>query len=406
LLNERTIMSIQALREHKTELARQAKQLLADKGSQVWSKEDQGKFDALMDEADRVDSQIEAHQRTLNERAERTFADGKGGDAQKNERTKGVDLFLRKAFKDMTPEEMGVVRNTMSTSTGSQGGYTVQVDVSREFVDQLKDFSGMRRVADRVLTAMGNDMSFPTTDGRSEVGEIVTQNSAASTADAAFGTVPVNTVKFSSKIITVPIELLQDSQIDVVALVQKRLRQRIGRIQNQKFSTGSGTGEPFGLVTSATVGKTGATGQTLTIIYDDLVDVVESVDVAYQELGGMTWMFGQSLRKVLRKLKDSQGRPLWMPGYGSLEQNAPPDELMGYPVNVNNDMPAPGANNKSLSFGNHKQYLIRDALEVTLFRFDDSAYMSKGQVGFLGWARAGGNLLDTAAVSLYQHSAT
>jgi HK97 family phage major capsid protein len=407
LLNERTIMSIQALREHKTELARQANQLLADKGAQVWSKEDQGKFDALMDEAERVDAQIEAHQRTLNQRAEEHFDDAKRKPpGQKNELTKGVELFLRKNFKDMVPEEMATVRNTMSTTTSSQGGYTVQVDVAREFVDQLKDFGGMRRVADRIVTAMGNDMSFPTTDGRSEVGEIITQNTAATNADAAFGTVPVNTVKWSSKIITVPIELLQDSQIDVVGLVQKRLRQRIGRIQNQKFSTGTGTGEPFGLVTSATVGKTGATGQTLTIIYDDLVDVVESVDVAYQELGGMTWMFGQSLRKVLRKLKDSQGRPLWMPGYGSLEQNAPPDELMGYPVNVNNDMPAPGANNKSLSFGNHKQYLIRDALEVTLFRFDDSAYMSKGQVGFLGWARAGGNLLDTAAVSLYQHSAT
>lgn len=32
--------------------------------------------------------------------------------------------------------------------------------------------------------------------------------------------------------------------------------------------------------------------------------------------------------------------------------------------------------------------------------------MSKGQVGFLAWARSGSNLLDTAAVSLYQHSAT
>ena len=45
-------------------------------------------------------------------------------------------------------------------------------------------------------------------------------------------------------------------------------------------------------------------------------------------------------------------------------------------------------------------------MEVTLFRFDDSFYMSNGQVGFLAWARAGGNLLDTAAVSLFQHSAT
>lgn len=399
--------SIQALREHKQELARQANQLLAEKGSAVWSKDDQTKFDGIADEIERVDGQINAHQRMLDQRAEKHFTDVTRNEpgAKKTEMQEGVEIFLRKSFKDMTPEEMGKVRNTMSTGTGSQGGYTVQTDIAREFVDYLKDYGGMRRASDRIVTAMGNDMSFPTTDGRAEVGEIVTQNTAATAADATFGTAPVNTVKFGSKIITVPIELLQDSQIDVTALVQKRLRDRIGRIQNQKFTLGSGTGEPFGLTVAASVGVTGTTGQTLTLIYDDLVNLIDTVDVAYLAEGGFTWMMSQGMRKVIRRMKDSAGRPLFMPGYGSIEQNVP-DTLMGYDIVINNDMPAPAASAKSLSFGQHKKYLIRDAMEVTLFRFDDSAYVSKGQVGFLAWARAGANLLDTAAVSLYQHSAT
>jgi predicted phage gp36 major capsid-like protein len=43
---------------------------------------------------------------------------------------------------------------------------------------------------------------------------------------------------------------------------------------------------------------------------------------------------------------------------------------------------------------------------VTIFRFEDSAYLKKGQVGFLAWSRAGGNLLDTNGTKTYQHSAT
>lgn len=39
-------------------------------------------------------------------------------------------------------------------------------------------------------------------------------------------------------------------------------------------------------------------------------------------------------------------------------------------------------------------------------RFDDSAFALNGQVGFCGWMRSGGNLLDTAAVKYYQNSAT
>jgi HK97 family phage major capsid protein len=80
--------------------------------------------------------------------------------------------------------------------------------------------------------------------------------------------------------------------------------------------------------------------------------------------------------------------------------------LLGYPVYLNNDMPSPAANAISLAFGNFSKYMVRDALDVTMFRFDDTPFISKGQVGFLAWARAGGNLLDAGSVVTYQHSAT
>ena len=404
--------SIQALRERLAASNKAAKHLLAEKGSQTWSKDDQTAFDNHMDEAERTQRQIEAHEKMIARDREDNFKDvsehmkDKGGKTQ-SEAAKAFDIYLRKTFKDMTPEEMIAVRNTMSTTTGSQGGFTVQTEVARTFIDAMKDFAGMRRVADNFTSAGGNDLNYAATDGTAEIGELVMQNTSATAADATFGTVPLNTYKFGSKIITVPIELLQDSQIDVGALVQKRLRQRIGRIQNQKFSIGAGTTEPFGITVAAGVGKAGIAGQTLTIIYDDLVDLIDSVDVAYLTEGQpMQFMCNQTLRKVLRKIKDTVGRPIWTPNYDAGIAGEFVDELLGYPLNINNDMPVPAANAKSLSFGQHKNYMIRDALEVTMFRFDDSAYMSKGQIGFLGWARAGGNLLDTAAVKLYQHSAT
>jgi HK97 family phage major capsid protein len=41
-----------------------------------------------------------------------------------------------------------------------------------------------------------------------------------------------------------------------------------------------------------------------------------------------------------------------------------------------------------------------------LRRFDDSAFALNGQVGFCGWMRTGGNLVDTAAVKYYANSAS
>jgi HK97 family phage major capsid protein len=69
-------------------------------------------------------------------------------------------------------------------------------------------------------------------------------------------------------------------------------------------------------------------------------------------------------------------------------------------------MAVPAANAKTIAFGNFNKYLIRDAMDVTMFRFDDSAYAKLGQVGYLAWARMGGNLLDVNSVKLYAHSAT
>lgn len=400
-------MSIQALREQLSQEIRAAKALLAEKGSIPWTAEDQKKFDGHMEIAERLQAQIDAHQKMLDDDAQANFRDAKKKDKDQPEAFKALDVYLRKKPEQMTAEERLLIQNTMSTTTGSEGGNTVQTIVASRLIDLMKAYAFMRAVSDQVSTENGADMSFPTSDGTAETGEWVAQNAAAAAADPTFGTRAVNTFKAGSKVVSVPIELLQDSQIDIAGFVLNRLGQRIGRISNTGYTTGSGTGQPFGYVSVASTGKTGATGQTLTIIYDDLVDLVDSLDVAYlQGPNEPKFMMSQTMRRVVRKIKDTSGRPIWTPSYESGMTAGTPDRLLGYPVAINNDMAVPAANAKSLAFGDFKKYLIRDAMQVTLYRFDDSAYAKNGQVGFLAWARTGGNLLDLNAVKLYAHSAT
>ena len=403
-------MSIQALREKYNDLGKQGNALLADKGDQIWSKDDQLKFDNLMDDAERCKSQIDAMQRKLDLDAEESFDDIDSFRKDKKELSaeqRAVDIFLRKSAREMNNDEALLIRNTMSTTTSSEGGYSVQSEVANQFIDALKAYGFMRAEASQITTSLGNPLSWPTTDGTAETGEWVAQNTTATAADVTFGTVAVNVFKAGSKVITVPIELLQDSNIDIQALVFARMIARIGRISNVGYTTGTGTGQPQGFVGVSSVGKVGTTGQTTSIIYDDLVDLIDSLDVAYQQNGARScFMFSQTLRKVLRKIKDTAGRPIWTPSYDAGISTGHTDTLLGYDVCLNNDLAVPAANAKSLAFGQFDKYLIRDALDISLFRFDDSAYMTKGQVGFLGWARTGGNLLDVNAVKLYQHSAT
>jgi HK97 family phage major capsid protein len=166
-------------------------------------------------------------------------------------------------------------------------------------------------------------------------------------------------------------------------------------------TVGTGTGQPLGLIPASTVGKVGATGQIATVTYADLVDVKHSVNRAYR--GSARWMMNDLSVASLSKLVDTVGRPIWIP---AVTEGAP-DLLLGKPIAINDDVPVMAANAKSIAFGDLSQYTIRDVSNsTTMRRFDDSAFALKGQVGFCGWTRSGGNLLDTAAVRLYQNSAT
>lgn len=401
-------MSIQALRERLNSLKKEARNTLENKGSATWTAEEQKQWNEKVEECERIENQIDAHQRMLDVEAEKDFKDlpkNERDPKKKSDAERGFEVFMRKMTKNLAPEEALLISNTMSTTTGSEGGHTVQPTVASQVIEALKDYAGIRRAADRLVTGNGAALSYPTSDGTSEEGEIVAENASATDADPSFGTVPLNVFKFSSKVITIPIELLQDTSVDVVALIQRRIRDRIGRIQNRLFTVGAGTTEPFGLSTASGIGKTGTTGQTTSVIYDDLVDVVESIDPAYAA-SELKWMFGQTMRRTVRKLKDTTGRPIWTPSYDAGATARTPDLLLGYPVELNNHMPAPAANAKSMGFGDFKRYMVRDAMEVTVFRFEDSAYLKKGQVGFLAWCRAGGNLLDPNGVKSYRHSAT
>lgn len=405
-------MSIQALRERRNGLSIEARKLMDETKDQKWTSDHQLKYDNLTGEIADIDQSIGRHQKLLDLEAEQRFENRepkKGAKRDTEDLLSDVQIFdtwTRRGEKGLNSEQAAKLYNTMSTTTGSEGGYTVPETVASSLIESLKLFGGMRSVAELLNTAQGNPLSFPSTDGTAEVGELLAENAQAAAADPVFGTVGLNVFKYSSKIIAVPIELLQDSSVDIEAFIRKRIIERVGRITNQHFTTGSGTGQPRGVVTAASSGKVGATGQTLTITYDDIVDLLESVDEAYQMTGNCRFMFSQSLRKVLRKLKDTAGRPIWTPGYEAGITAAAPDLLIGKEVALNNDMAVPAANAKSMIYGDLSKYIIRDAMQVNLMRFDDSAYASKGQVGFLAFMRSGGNLTDTAAVKYYQHSAT
>lgn len=412
------------LRAKRTEVAQSIQNVLdnSTKNNTAWEAKDQEKYDASMAEIDAIDVQIKNITDYLAKITDQAV-DGNPDNLidlhtklpgkQSNE-TKALRAYLTGGINALDQEQIASlksritpdIQNAMSTTTGSEGGYTVMQEYYQTLTQALKAYGGIRSEATIFQTGTGAQMTFPTTDATAEIGEIVGQNAAVAGQDTTFGTVSLDVYKYSSKKIALPFELVQDSMFDLEGYITALLAMRIGRITNTHFTTGTGTGQPRGIVTAAASGKVGSTGQTVTVTYDDLIDLIHSVDSLYRAQGPCFGMADSSV-KVLRKIKDAQNRPIFVPGYETGVPGGAPDTLLGYPICVMNEMASMAANAKSILFGNFKSYFIREVMDLTLFRMTDSAFTLNGQIGFVGFTRMGGNSIDVGgAVKYYQNSAT
>lgn len=408
------------LRAARDAKARQAQELNAKTPEdQRMSAADASALDALLAEVEGIDAEIARENRINqiagNEHAENehamnaAYSTGEG----RNDENAALRAMLIGGLSALTPEQRSAmaarvnpdIRAAMSTTTGSEGGYTVATEFSNQLIQAMKATGSVRSVASNIRTSTGAQMLFPTADNTAEEGEIVGQNTTVSTQETPFGQASLDVYKYSSKSIALPFELLQDSMFDVGAYVLELLRLRLGRIQDRHHVLGTASGQPRGVNTASVLGKAGATGQTTTVTYDDLVALEHSVDPAYR--AACRYMLHDSTLMALRKIKDSNNRPIFVPGYEQGNPGGAPDRIMGREIVINQYMPVMAASAKSILFGDFSKYLIRDVMDVTLFRMTDSAYTLKGQVGFVGFCRSGANMVDIGgAIKHYANSAT
>lgn len=414
--------SIQALREQRNVKAKALTDMVTASKDKAWTGENQSAYDKIVAEIDADDAHIARVQKSIDMAgAVRDTIDGIAdrdgvtlghAKAEEEKVTGAFKTWLKGGSSLLSSEDLHAnakrIRNAQSEGTNSAGGYMVPVTTVAQLLVEMKAYGGMRSVSQIIQSPSGEVWNWPTLDDTGQVGELIAENTTATSQDMTFGTVGITPYKFSSKIFAISFELLQDSVVDVIPIVNSAAAVRLGRAQNTYFTTGTGTSQPKGAVVAAASGKVGTTGQTASIIYADLIDLEHSIDPAYRNMGTCRWMMHDSSLKVLKKLVDGQSRPLWLPGLAGMEGPMASPTLLGYGYTINQDIATMAANAKSVLFGTFGSYLIRDVMAMTMFRFDDSAYIKLGQIGFLAWMRSGGNYIASSNSSLkyYANSAS
>lgn len=297
-------------------------------------------------------------------------------------------IALNRDWHD-TRMRMSQFRNALSGESGVAGGYTKDETMIMNLELAMLAYGGMFQVAEIIRTAQGEPMRWPTASDTSNTGRQVGENASHdSGTDPTFGEVVWNAYTFTSDIVKVPNELMTDSVFNLATILGAMLGERLGRIQNTKYTTGTGSSTPYGIVTRATAGVTSA-GST-SIAFDELIELEHSLDPSRRAMPGVGYMFHDSILKALRKLKDGEGRYLWQSGANS----GAPSTLNTYPYTINQDMASSIATtNVTILFGQLTQYKIRQVGSIVLRRLDER-FADNNQTGFLAIMRGDGNLLD------------
>jgi len=414
-------MTALALRAQRAKIVAEARDIL---NKETVTAEDEAAFDRAMDAADALVPRIEA----LERRAERQAgaeaelarvlpAPAGRGDSESPPPAAAAGeggafrAWLRGGLAALAPEQRADMAarqaalpaelRAQGIATGAAGGFMVPQDFRAVLEKAMLAFGGMREAATVIRTSTGAALPMPTVNDTAQTGALLAENTATAEQDVTFGAVTLDSFMYTSKLVRVSLQLLQDEAFPADTWLAGLLGERLGRITNAHFTTGTGSGQPNGVVTASTLGKTGLAGQTLSIIFDDLVDLEHSVDPNYRR--GARFMMHDSSLKVVKKLKDSQNRPLWLPGLATRE----PDTILGYGFTVNQDVAVMAANAKSVLFGDFTKYVIRSVLDIQMMRLVER-YADLLQVGFLAFLREDGDLLNagTNPVKHYANSAT
>lgn len=257
-------------------------------------------------------------------------------------------------------------RHDLTKGTTTAGGFTVGTTFVSELLRIATEQSAVRQTNAREFrTTSGETMLIPklATTGAAV---IVNEGAAIPESDPTFAQESFGAYKFAN-LMQVSRELLEDSNIDIAAELGRIAGQQIADGEGPYLVTGTGTGQPEGVVTGNVLGFQGTT--VAAINYAALVDLFTSVRGPYRANG--YWLMNDVTLAALWKIVGSDGQPI-LRGVANESFSM---TLFGRPVITDPTMPTSGAQAAVILFGDFSRYYgIRDVDGIRFERSDDYAF--------------------------------
>ena len=324
--------------------------------------------------------------------------------AEQTEHRKAFGKFLRKGDDQGLDD---IQRKAMNTGSDPDGGYLVIAEMDRAIDRIAPTVSPMYRIANVV------------TIGTKKYEKLVKKTGMAMRRVAEGGTGGETTepgyAKISIEVHTAEVEpwvhneTLEDAFVDLEADLADEAGIAFAEGAGSEFISGNGVGTARGILSYTNVanasyswgnvgyvvsGASGAFKTTSASVNpaDALIDLVHALKAKYRT--GAVWLMNSATAGVVRKLKDNDARHVWIDSL----INGQPSLLLGYPVEIDDNMPDIGAGTYAIAFANFKRaYSIVNRNGTVLIR---DPFTAKGTTKFNFRRRFGGGITHFEACKL------
>ena len=302
-------------------------------------------------------------------------------------------------------------RKAMSAGSDPDGGYLLPEATVGRMVAKVYEQSTMRQLAN-VVTISGDKLEGIIDNNEAGAGWVSELGSRSDSTTPQLGKYEI----YAHEMYAMPKisqKLIDDSSTNVEAWLAGKVADKFARVEGTAFTTGTGTGQPRGLfsyTTAATADdtrawgtfehvKTGTNGAFNTTTKSDvLFDLIGAFKDQY--LQNASFLMRREMRTAIRKLKGATSDLyLWEPGLAV----GTPDRLLGYPVRIDQYVPAIATDSLSLALGDFREaYTIVDRIGVRTLR---DPFTAKPYIVFYSTKRCGGGAINYEAVKFLKLSA-
>lgn len=319
----------------------------------------------------------------------------------------GNDAYVR-AFENLLggvqpwqleADEQDALRASMSLTDGN-GGYLAPFFLDPTIILTNAGATNPFRSIARVVSITTDVWHGITSAGVSA--SWLAENTAASDASPTF-TQPTITPHKAAAWLTGSFEVTEDTNIG--AQVGMLLADARDRLEADAFATGSGSGQPFGVVTSvaADSGSVVDTATADTYAVGDVYKLKAALPPRYRP--NASWVASDPILLATRQFGTSNVYHAFWADFGM----DTPSQLLGRPVYESSQMAGSEVaasqtdNAKILLVGDFMQYLIVDRIGMQV-QYDplvkNSSGLPLGQVGWFAHWRVGADCTDTSAFRL------